>query len=133
MNAHRRSIRYVAAAVAASMAAIYYLIGIGTLSVGSVENGDVGFILVFGALAGSAFLLGAVLLVTVDRRWLWMLGAVFQVFVYIGYFSVARDRTPAFEAWGITLRVIQVPLLAALLYLAWRRPVEAAEARLRHR
>jgi hypothetical protein len=74
----------------------------------------------FGAAAGAAFLLGAALLVAFDRRVLWILGAILQVFVVWGYFAVAPDRTPSFEAWGIALRVIQLPLFAALLYLAVR-------------
>ena len=41
-------------------------------------------------------------------------------YVRPGYIAVAPDRTPAFEPWGITLRIVQVPLLIALLYLAVR-------------
>jgi hypothetical protein len=115
----RRIVRFVAAAVAAAMAAIYFLIGLGVLDVGGSAGDRVG-LLIFGALAGGAFLLGAALLVAFDRRWLWITGALFQVFVYWAYFDVAKTRTPAFETWGITLRVIQLPLLAALVYLALR-------------
>jgi hypothetical protein len=35
---------------------------------------------------------------------------------------VAPDRTPAYEAWGITLWIIQLPLFAALVYLSLRAP-----------
>lgn len=129
MNLSRTTIRHVGAAVAALMAAIYFLIGAGVLQV-VTPNDDPGFLFVFGASAGGAFLLGALLLMRFDRRWLWMLGAAFQVFVFWGYFSVAPDRTPAFEPWGITLRIVQVPLLIALLYLAVRPPEQrAAEIR----
>ncbi|MGZ8562839.1 MAG: hypothetical protein ACXWWU_04385 [Candidatus Limnocylindria bacterium] len=121
MNLSRTTIRRAGAMVAAVMAMIYFLIGAGVLQVGG-SNEEREFLWVFGALAGGAFLLGAVLLMRLDRRWLWMLGAAFQVFVYWGYFSVAPDRTPAFETWGITLRIVQVPLLIALLYLAVRPP-----------
>lgn len=119
---NRQTIRYVAAGLSAVIAGIYFLIGIGVLVV--VDPGaaapDAPPMLVFGASAGGAFLLGAVLLAELDRRWLWILGAILQVLVAWGYFTVAADRTPAFEAWGITLRIIQVPLLAALVYLAVR-------------
>jgi hypothetical protein len=129
MKLSRTTIRHAGAVVAAVMAVIYFLIGAGVLQV-VTPNEDTGFLFVFGALAGGAFLLGALLLMRFDRRWLWMLGAAFQVFVYWGYFSVAPDRTPAFEAWGITLRIVQVPLLIALLYLAVRPPEQrAAEIR----
>jgi hypothetical protein len=51
-----------------------------------------------------------------------VLGAVLQLLVVWGYFAVALDRTPAFEVWGITLRFIQLPLFAALVYLSLRAP-----------
>lgn len=119
MHLNRRTVRLVGAAAAGLMALIYFLIGLGVLSAGTTEGGDAAFLLAFGAAAGGAFLLGAVLLVATDRRWLWILGALLQLFVYVGYFAVAADRTPAFEIWGVTLRIVQIPLLAALLYLAF--------------
>lgn len=119
MTVNRRTVRFVAAVVAAAMAAIYFLIGLGVLDVGG-SAGDRAGLLAFGAIAGGAFLLGAALLVAFDRRWLWITGALFQVFVYWAYFDVAKSRTPAFETWGITLRIIRLPLLAALVYLALR-------------
>jgi hypothetical protein len=126
VNANRRTIRLVAAGLAGAMAIIYFLIGAGVLDVGRADGTDAGFLVVFGASAGGAFLLGAVLLLAFDRRWLWILGTVLQVFVMVGYLTVSADRTPAFEIWGITLRVIQVPLLAALVYLAIRPAEEHA-------
>jgi hypothetical protein len=129
MNLSRTTIREIAAVSAAIMAAIYFLIGAGVLHV-VTENEDRGFLLVFGASAGAAFLLGAFLLLRFDRRWLWMLGVAFQVFVYAGYLAASAERVPAFEPWGITLRIVQVPLLIALLYLAVRPPEQrAAEVR----
>lgn len=129
MNLSRTTIRHAGAAVAALMAAIYFLIGAGVLQV-VTPNDDPGFLFVFGASAGGAFLLGALLLMRFDHRWLWILGAALQVFVFWGYFTVASDRTPAFEPWGITLRIVQVPLLIALLYLAIR-PSEQRAAEMR--
>jgi hypothetical protein len=118
---NRRTIRLVAAAASAGMAVIYYLIGFGVLSV--VRGGSVDVdILVFGLAAGSAFALGAILLLFFDHRILWIGGALLQLFVVWGYIAVAPDRTPAFELWGITLRIIQVPLFAALVYLALQAP-----------
>lgn len=115
----RPTIRYGAAVVAAMMAAIYFLIGLGVLDVGGSDS-DRAFLWVFGALAGGAFLLGTVLLVGVDRRWVWVAGLLFQVFVYWAYVDVSKTRTPPFETWGITLRIIQLPLLVALGYLVFR-------------
>jgi len=121
MQLSRRTIRYVAATAAAAMAIIYYLIGLEVLHV-VVEPPESMSLFWFGIPAGSAFLLGAVLLVVFDRRILWILGAVLQVLVALGYLAVAADRTPAYEVWGITLRIIQVPLFAFLVYLAMRAP-----------
>ena len=53
---------------------------------------------------------------------LWALGAVFQVFTISAYFGVAQDRTPAYETWGILLRVTQVLILVALVILLARWP-----------
>jgi hypothetical protein len=113
------------------MAAIYFLIGLGVLDVGGSAS-DRAFLWVFGALAGGAFLLGAVLLVAVDRRWVWVVGLTFQVFVVWAYLDVSETRTPPFETWGITLRIIQVPLIAALGYLSIRGP-RLSGATVRHR
>ena len=120
----RRTVRYVGAAAAAAMAAIYYLIGIGVLKVvdPGATTGDTPDMLVFGAGAGTMFLVGAILLFGTDRRLLWVGGAVLQVLVAAMYVAVSPSRTPQFELWGITLRLIQVPLFAALLYLAWHAP-----------
>jgi hypothetical protein len=117
----REGVRYGGAAVATAMALIYFGIGLGLLDI-SATSSDRGFLVVFGALAGGAFLFGAVLLVRFDRRLLWVVGVLFQLFVYWAYIDVSKSRTPPFEVWGITLRVIQVPLLAALAYLAVRPP-----------
>jgi hypothetical protein len=125
LNEHRPTIRLVAAGLAAAMATIYFLIGVGVLDVGGAEGMNAGSQLMFGASAGGAFLLGAVLLTAFDRRWLWILGAVLQVVVFATYLGVAGTRTPAFEIWGITLRVLQVPLFVALAYLATHAPEHA--------
>jgi hypothetical protein len=93
----RRTIRYVAAGLAAAMAAIYFLIGLGVLQVVNGQAGDPSM-LGFGASAGGAFLLGAILLAELDRRWLWIAGALLQVMVVWGYFAIAPDRDPAFES-----------------------------------
>jgi uncharacterized protein len=115
----RRTIRYVAATPAATIALIYFLIGVGVLTVVTPVDGDQSM-LVFGASAGAAFLLGAALLFVFDRRALWIVGAILQLLVVWGYFAVASDRDPSFETWGISLRFLQIPLFAALVYLALR-------------
>ncbi|HYL41493.1 MAG TPA: hypothetical protein VET90_09305 [Candidatus Binatus sp.] len=117
----RPTIRYVGAAAASVMAVIYFCIGLGVLQVIDPAS-QTDSLLPFGAAAGAMFLLGAILLATTDRRALWVLGAVLQVAVAVMYVAVGQQRTPPFEIWGVTLRVIQVPLLAVLVYLAVRAP-----------
>lgn len=117
----RHAIRLGGAAASGLMALIYFGIGLGVLQVVDPAT-QTESLLPFGAAAGGAFLLGAALLSTTDRRPLWVLGAIFQVAVAIMYVVVSQQRTPPFEVWGITLRIIQVPLFAALLYLALKSP-----------
>lgn len=124
MRPSRSTARRVGAGLASAMAIIYFGIGLGVLDIGANEETR-GFLIVFGALAGGAFLMGAILLTAVDRRWLWVLGTMFQIFVIWAYIDVSKTRTPPFEMWGILLRIIQVPLLAVLGYLALR-PLEPA-------
>ncbi len=117
----RRTIRYGAAAIATVMAAIYLLIGFKVLRVVAEQPGGAGQ-LGGGAAAAGLFAIGAVLLVGLDQRPLWVVGAIVQVLVAALYIAVAPSREPNFEIWGITLRVLQIPLFAALVYLALRRP-----------
>jgi hypothetical protein len=117
----RHAVRLVGAAAAAIMALVYFGIGAGALQVVDPPAAE-GEMLFFGATAGAAFLLGAVLLTTLDRPILWVMGALFQVIVAVMYVVVAQQRTPPFEVWGITLRLLQVPLFAVLVYLAVRSP-----------
>lgn len=120
----RHTIRLVGAVAAAAMAGLYYLIGLGVLTVvePGTSVGDTPDMLVFGGGAGTMFLVGAILLATTDRRVLWIAGAILQVLVFAMYLSVSPTRTPTFEVWGITLRMIQVPLFTVLAYLALKAP-----------
>jgi len=77
----------------------------------------------FGALAGSAFVLGAILLVALDHRGVWLLGAALQVVALAMYIAVSPQRDPPFEGWGILIKVLQVGILSALVYLVLRQPV----------
>jgi len=117
-------LRYFAAAMAAVAAIIYFLIGAGVLQV--VDEGGDGM-LTFGLVAGLGFALGVILLLAWKRRFIWILGALLQLFVIAMYFAVGPDRTPHYEMWGLMLRVPQVLILGSLAYLSLRR----APARLR--
>lgn len=122
-GAHRRgTVRNLAAAASALTAILHVLIGFGMLSVVTEPAVDAPPMLVFGLSAGGAFALGAVLLLAFDRRVLWILGALLQVGVVVMYVNVAPQRTPSFEAWGITIKVLEVLIFGALAYLVIRPP-----------
>ena len=117
MHLTRVQVRRIAAAASAAMACIYFLIGLGVLSIGGSTSGEMVDLGVFGGGAGIAFLVLAALLASTDRRWIWALALVFQLFVYLVYIGASGGRQPAFEIWGITLRILQLPVLLALIYL----------------
>lgn len=120
MRFDRERPRAIGATASALMAVIYYLIGLGVLRIGGSSTGDPVDLVMFGASAGTGFLVLAVLLLRTDRRWVWMLAAVAQVWVFLVYFLVSGSREPPFEAWGIVLRLLQVPLFVVTVLLAWR-------------
>ena len=122
----RRRVRYAAAVLAGATAVLYVLIATSAISV--IDAGAVADArhdqLAFATPAAIAYALGAILLLIprVDRRILWVLGALLQVGVITIYFSVAPDREPSFEPWGIAIRLVQVLLLATLVVLAADEP-----------
>lgn len=113
-----RMVRYVAAGLAGATAFVYLLIGLKVVTVIEPDTGQP----VFGILAALGWSLGVVLLLVIERRWVWVVGAVLQAFTILMYFNLASERTPAYEEWGIVIRVLQVVLLVVLVYLAIRAP-----------
>ena len=115
--ARRRVARLAAAGLAAVVAVLYALIasGLATVIEGPTAGRDQ---LAFAAPAAAVCLVGAALLLRRDRRRLWMLGALLQVVVIAQYLNLASEREPAFESWGITIRVVQAALFAVLVFLA---------------
>ncbi|HEY4607023.1 MAG TPA: hypothetical protein VIH55_05190 [Acidimicrobiia bacterium] len=122
----RRTLRVVAAAVAAATSLIYYLIGLRAVTVIENTEDQVGF----GLIAGTAFLVGTVLILVIDSRVMFALGALAQVFIIWMYFELSSERTPSFEVWGVSIRILQALLLGVLAYLAIRggERVSGAEA-----
>jgi len=113
----RRQIRIVAAIASAATTLMYLLIAFHVVSVVQPYADQT-----WAFAPASAYALGTALLVAFDRRLLWVLGAILQVLVIAMYFNVAPQRTPAFEAWGIRIRVAQFILLGTLAYLVVRKP-----------
>lgn len=117
---NQRLIRYFAAVMSGMTAFIYFLIGFHLVTVLDANADQT-----WGLLACVAYAVGAVLLFMSERRIVWILGALFQIFVIFTYFNVASQRTPDYEVWGIVLRVIQSMILIALAFLIYRTPSRA--------
>jgi hypothetical protein len=115
------ALRWGIAGLAAASAVVYLLIGLEVVAVVEPGPGDPS-LLWFGIPASLAFLFGAVIMLTSERVLWWALGAIFQVFTIAAYFDVADRRTPAYEFWGIALRIVQMLILAGLVVLIARYP-----------
>lgn len=112
----RPRIRQLAAVLSVTTAVLYFVIATETVRV--VDGSDEPNVVFL--VAGILFLAAAFVIVRVDRRLSWLLLAGFDAFIIWAYFQVAADRTPAFEIWGVSLRVPQLLLLVALIYLLVR-------------
>jgi hypothetical protein len=110
MDTRSQRLRRAAAAAPAAVATLYAATGTGLVAVTADQPpGVVPPLLVASAL----FTVLAVLLLRVAQRWVWIAGAALQVLLILMYLLVAADRTPAFEAWGIAVKLLQIGLLAA--------------------
>jgi hypothetical protein len=116
-------IRFAAAAVAAAVAVAYLLIGTSVIAVVDGQTGLVPPILI----AAGLFAAIAIAAVVRPSRPLWIAGGALQVLVVLGYIAISPERTPAFEAWGVGVKVLQILLLAGFLTLAFHRPAVAGE------
>ena len=55
------------------------------------------------------------------RPLVWLGATVMQLLVIAMYVAIAPERDPSFEVWGISLRVLQVAMIAVLVTLLVRR------------
>jgi hypothetical protein len=123
---HSPALRNVAVILSAVCAAVYFAIGLGLVYKQPPEGIQ---LWVFGFSSALAFALGVVLLLALPGRAVWILGALFMVFVIVAYVGVAPRREPSYEIWGISLKIAQALILVALLgLLAQERRKNAAQA-----
>jgi hypothetical protein len=108
-----RSLRLLAAGLCGAIAGLYVLVAAGVLSVGEAEGGELGIL----GFAGGVFAVLAVLLWRLRGRLLWGAVAALQVLVIAAYVAISAEREPPFEVWGVSIRVLQVALLATLVGL----------------
>lgn len=119
-SVNRRRVRRIVAGIHLVMAAIYALIGTNTISVvvADPSQADGETMQTFGLAAAAFFLvLAGVSFMTTHRAAWWMMAAI-NTFVAYVYFSLSADRVPDFEAWGVTLRILQIPVIVGCVYLA---------------
>lgn len=130
---HRRSARHLAAALCCGAGLLYLALSflVADAEAGAAET-------TYGAylLLSVPYLAGAGLLVTVDRRALWVAGAAVQVVVIVlfvmfgaglfgpgrGVFDYAALDGLHIEAWATAITGAEVVLLGLLAYLAVTRP-----------
>lgn len=121
-SSRRRTVRYLAAAASLATALLYFGIAAGVLVVVEESTADAPSMFEFGASAGVAFVLGALLLLALDHRGLWLPGGLLQVGVIVMYIAVGPQRSPSFEVWGLLIKALQVAILVALAWLTIRPP-----------
>jgi hypothetical protein len=112
--------RRIAVAVALVIALVYLLIYAGVLSIGAAEAGELGVL----GVAGLVFAGIALLLWRTSSRAVWVGVVGLQLVMGAMYVAVAPDRDPAFEVWGLLIRVLSLILVVAVVWLAavsWRR------------
>ncbi len=113
-------VRRVAAALAVGIAALYVLIGLEVLNIGTTASGETPELLDFGLAVGGTYLVIGLMVLFERRRWIWVLAAVIDVLVIAGYFLLADIRHPSFEIWGLLIKALQGALLVALAVLLVR-------------
>jgi len=111
--------RSTAAIVAGVTAVVYGMIGLRVVFIGTTEDGGSGPIppMLLAAALSAALM---VLLVASSGRWVLVFGIALELTVVMGYFALASVRSPSFEAWGLSLKAIQIALLAVLVGLLVR-------------
>ena len=113
-------VMWLAVALALFAGLSYLLIQLNTLGVGDLQTAGGPAI---ALVAAGCYLVGG-LLILVQRRWLWIVGAVINALVIL-FFVLAYLNRPLvmFSVGGLTTKIAQVLLEGCLLYLIitdWR-------------
>lgn len=112
---HTSQVIWVAVSMAALAALSYILMKAGWLGIGSLQMApEEAFII---DVAAGGYLLGGILIL-LRMRWLWIIGALINGMVLLFYFSMYAQRPDVLlSAGGLSSKVMQIVLEAALLYL----------------
>lgn len=117
--ATRTELRRLAIATSALTAVLYLLVGFELLYVGESTSGADAGLLGFGLMTAGTFAVATVLLAVLPHRWVWIVVAVLNALVIVGYFALAGARTPPFEWSGLLIKAVQLVTLLATSYLAF--------------
>lgn len=82
------------------MAVVYCLIGSGVLDIGAARRASRSTWRPSGSAQGRASLILILLFQLTDRRWVWVLALIAQVWVFLVCLAVSGTREPPFEPWG---------------------------------
>jgi hypothetical protein len=107
----------VAAASTAVMAVIYLLIGARIVEVIDPADDQP----MFGFAAAGFFAALTVAVALIRRPVVWLSALAIHLFVVFVYFDLAPERVPHYETWGLALRLLQLPAIAALGWLSVAR------------
>lgn len=111
---HPRAMR-LAVTLAVIAALAYVLIAAGILGVGDRKVAQDGGAIVY--VAAGCYVLGG-LLILINRRWLWIVGAVINLLVMLFFFQMYQDRPAVlFSPGGLLSKTAQLLLEVVLLYL----------------
>jgi hypothetical protein len=117
MSADPPVLRRLVAGACGLVAVLYALTGSGLVAV--TEDQEPGAIPPLLVGAGLFAVLG-LLVARGAGRAVMVAGALLQVPVVLMYLAIAAERTPPYEPWGISIKVLQLFLLGAFGWLAWR-------------
>ena len=112
-TASRWRLQLIASLLAAAIAALYGLLFAGVLPLEGATAGELGIL----GVAGAVHAIIAGLLWWRRNRLVWAAAAVLQVLLGWMYLAIAPERDPAFEIWGVTIRVVSLVLLVVLIRL----------------
>jgi hypothetical protein len=114
-NASLVRVLWLAVTMALITALAYLLMAWNVLGVGDLQPGEEGGVIVY--VAAACYLVGG-LLILVQRRWLWVAGAVVNALVMLFFFMMYQDRPAVLlSPGGLASKAAQLALQGVLIYL----------------
>jgi hypothetical protein len=97
-------------------AVFYFFMGAGIITVPTLATGSDFSVITF--VAGGGYVLGALLLVLVRKRWMWGIGLVINAIVILIFFMMYNQKTEImFSLPGLGTKISQILLEIGIVYL----------------